>query len=134
MGMQVRLDLELGKVLQAAEAAGEKAFRRAGAYLRKVARSSIKKRSGASTPGTPPNDHRGFRRTFAFYSDRFGVIVGPIAKRLRWLAALHEFGGTAKVKNRKNELVTARYPARPTMGPALEKSRAGILKMWKNIV
>ena len=78
-------------------------FRTAGAYIRKVARNSVKRKADYnkhSMPGTPPYDHSGkgakmsFKKSILFHADKDGVVIGAIANRLGNIARLHEFGGT----------------------------------------
>lgn len=148
---------------------------KAAAFVRRVARNSLRKpgkrglknaiqkrdlrgrfltkRSSYVSPaGSPP-----FRRTdpglqtifYAFDPRAESAIVGPVllngTKRLSSKTGpeLHEFGGTAvlkvperatKQRPRRVRVVTARYPRRPFMGPALEKSANKFPDLWRNSV
>lgn len=135
---------------------------KAGAYVRKTARNSIKKgkttkrtifnsfgvaqtivENVSSRPGEPPRDFNGWRRTFHFDVDNIAenVAIGPIAGK-HGIPPLHEYGGTGTVKwreiDRKGNWHTFRrsrsYPPRPTMQPALEKSKTTVSKFWTNAI
>ena len=104
-----------------------------------------------SPPGHPPFTHTGFLRediVYAFDPRHESVLVGPW--RSPWLNALHEFGGSvgmteyegggvsfllrstqrAPRHTKRVKSFTARYPARPFMGPALEKAQPDLTRMW----
>jgi len=52
-----------------------------GAYVRRTARFSIRKRKASSAPGSPPSSHTGDlkrRIFFAYEPQRQNVIIGPI--------------------------------------------------------
>ena len=56
------------------------ALARAGAYVRKAARTSIKRAAGPSRPGEPPHTHSGVLKRsilWAAEDDRKSVYVGP---------------------------------------------------------
>lgn len=88
--------------------ASEKWFKKAGAYIRKVAMNSIKKKKDESlhsAPGKAPYYHgatfgggTNFKQSIMFKTEKDGVVIGPISNRLGALGALHEFGGTQKIK------------------------------------
>ncbi len=88
--------------------ASEKWFKQAGAYLRKVAMNSIKKKKDPAKHapvGKPPFYHgatfgggTNFKQSIMYKAEKDGVVIGPIAGRLGALGALHEFGGTQKIK------------------------------------
>ena len=89
-----------------------------------MARRSIRKREGPSAPGEPPHTHTGALRVAILYAvekldER--VVIGPAFTGVGTSAMAHEFGG----RYRK-----ARYPKRPFMGPALEKVKDRLPRMW----
>lgn len=135
---------------------------KAGAYVRRAARNSIKKgrteevmlansfgryqrfrRRVHSSPGQPPRDYSGWRKTFHFEVDNASEIVsvGPIAGR-RGIPPIHEYGGAGTVRWRELDwhgrwhtfTRSAYYAPRPTMQPALEKSKAAISQFWANAI
>lgn len=104
-------------VIKASEDAAPKALGSAGAYIRKVARSSIKKKSEKRDPrtgrrlrpgspaGSPPFTYTGhLKKVFRFAVDKKeqSVRVGPINEYQRTIWDLHEKGGTHKTKARKH--------------------------------
>lgn len=55
-------------------------LRKAGAYVRRSARESIRRRRQASAPGTPPSSHTGVLRRFIYFvvqPTKHSVLVGP---------------------------------------------------------
>lgn len=110
-------------VVTATERAKRRVLPRAGAFLRRRMRSSIRKRKGVAPPGSPPSSHRGdLRRLIVFGVDRDegAVYVGPLLFRRRGSttgAALLEFGGTAPAPGFGARL--QRYAGHPFAGPAL---------------
>lgn len=137
------------QVEKAAVRATNTALRRSGAYVRSVAVRSIKKgklvngKMIPSKPGNPPFywDQPGltFNKSILFAHDAANqtMVVGPIAGRHGKLGALHEFGGSQKIKvmdNGKEKSVMATYPARPFMQPALDKSQDKIAEFWENSI
>lgn len=159
------------KAKKKAERAKMRALNRYGAYLKTVAKNSMRYRKKASPPGQPPSAHKDGRlaalkkmgrarhngallREFLFYAwdpSTKSVVVGPVGFKSKSgppVPSLHEHGGSRAaekgekmtVKNKpgrdfrgrfisKGERViavtgTVRFPARPTMNPALHKTKA----------
>jgi len=153
---------------------------RAGAYVRKVARSSIKRSPEPSRPGEPPHTRKGVLKRSILYAaeeDRKSVYVGPSFMDMGVIGGLHEQGGrnispkkprvykignigpiseesgaqtvgdlphvrlkTSDMVRKANELsekytksnANAKYPPRPFIGPALEKSRDKIMEFFND--
>jgi len=153
---------------------------RAGAYVRKVAKNSIKRAPGPSRPGEPPHTHSGVLKRsilWAAEDDRKSVYVGPSFMDMGVIGGLHERGGrnlspkkprvykmgnlgpiredpgaqtvgdlpharlkTSDMVRKANELsekytksnANAKYPPRPFIGPALEKSRDRIMQFFND--
>ncbi len=104
------------------------ALRRAGAYIRKVARSKIRPSKDASPPGSPPNSGTGALKRgvlFGVERRRESVVIGPSERFVGRSASAHEFGGA---------YMRQRYPKRPLMGPSLKESIPHLAKLWRDAV
>ena len=138
--------INTGKVKRARKKMNIKNLYRAGGYVRKLVRNSIKaqrktkkkskitgeqitkKEQKASPPGTPPFTHgekKPLKNSIAFDVSRgqTSVIIGPRFDIVGDSAKAHEFGG--EFRNKK-------YPKRPFMGPALKRALPKIPKFWAN--
>ena len=103
-------------------------LKRAGAYVRSVARRKVSVSPKASAPGRPPHSRRGLlKRAILCGLDRNGksVLAGPGFNFTGESAAAHEFGGRYRRE---------RYPKRPLMGPSLKESAPHIARMWNGAV
>lgn len=103
-------------------------LRRAGAYVRKVARHKVKRSDKSSAPGTPPNTRTGaLKRSLLFAVDKKKntVYIGSSHRLLGTALSAHEFGGKYKRE---------RYPKRALMRPALQQSSSKLPKLWDNIM
>lgn len=125
-----------------------RALSRLGAYVRRAAQTSMRRRkNGVSPPGSPPFAKAGDVRDKLFFSYdpvTKSVISGPLGYRKSVVPHLHEFGGSVNgdgrvllLKNSPGRDATGRfvskgvrrvvlkgrvhYPPRPFMRPALEK-------------
>jgi hypothetical protein len=116
-----------------------KALPRFGAFVRRRAMSSIRRRKKISNPGKSPTNQTGLLKRTIFFSYRKSegtVVIGPALlsqknNNRRALEAL-EFGGTFPRKiNRYKRRVQARYRARPFMGPAYEKEKSNLPRIWE---
>lgn len=154
-GVKIGFDLNTVKsqffdrqaVLSAVDKATRKVLSRFGAFVRTRAKSSIRKAKGPSAPGSPPHSHVGLLRQFIFFmfnpSDQ-SVVIGPTLIRQRsaygptTVPEVEEYGGTVARTirfKRWQKVETARYPARPFMGPAFEYEKVHSLpKMWADSV
>lgn len=104
--------------MDAALRASRDAVRHGAAKVRQIAIASIASAVGPSAPGHPPHTRRGrLPRSILFAADMAGdeasAIIGPSAALMGPAARAHEFGGQFRGEY---------YPARPFMGPALDKS------------
>ena len=123
---------------------------RAGSFVRRSARSSLRRRKRASAPGEPPSVHSQDRVAtlkniwFVFDAQSRSVVVGPLKLGGSTLAgsnrptvpALHELGGVAVVgkRGRRSRAKRATYPPRPFMGPAMEREMPKFAGLWANSV
>ena len=133
-----------------------------GAYVRTIARRSMKKKKGPSKPGTPPNVHEGQIKDFlyfAFDAETDTVVVGPAKLGNGSAPDVLEHGGKIKefgiydgrgrfvplrFMNRKGRIAamkTGRVVARrstvamrPFMNPALLLAKPKLAAMWQDQV
>ena len=115
---------------QAVERGRRTGLLRAGAYVRRQARKSIKRsRRLYSRPGEVPISHTGMikRILYAYDRDTNTVVVGPIPARLETLKLL-EFGGRGpfkqRLRNGRTVIRQGNFQARPFMRPALARTVA----------
>lgn len=132
-------------VIRKAQDAAEAVGKRFGALLRTVAMRSLgrpRKDGRPSDPGKPPRASRIFRRSilFAWDSSSRSVVVGPRllpGRATKDAPEMHELGGATSRKIRENGTVRrgrVRYPKRPTMVPALEKSQNKLPELWAGAI
>ena len=126
-------------IIRRAERANRSVLMRAGAFVRRRARSSMRKRKTISAPGKPPSSHTGrLRGLILFGYDRQGesVVIGPRATGDRDQAGETLEHGKTVTRRQRRRRRRMRYRARPFMGPALEKEiQAGSFpKLWANSV
>jgi len=121
------------------EPAKRKVLSRFGAFVRRTAKGSIRRRKKPAPPESPPSSHTGLLRKFIFFGfdrDRHSVVIGPVRldRRGRGEApSLLEYGGqTTLVRRGKRRRTT--YKARPYMGPAFEKEQPKLPAMWLDSV
>ena len=110
-----------------------------GAFVRRTARSSIRKRKRISEPGSPPSSHTGLLKKFIFFgydTQKRSVVIGPerLSQKGRGEAPhLLEYGGTHAVE-RKGKRRRARVRARPFMQPAFDKEEPKLAAMWRDSI
>ena len=129
------------------DAASRKVLSKFGAFVRRTARSSIRKRKGASKPGRPPSSHTGLLKKFIWFGyepNRKSVVIGPAKLTSKNTDAPEtlEYGGTTTLmetkwtgrKRKKRQKQRVRIAARPFMGPAMEKETPKLSSMWRESV
>jgi hypothetical protein len=137
-----RLFFDRKAVTSAADRAELRVLSKFGAFVRTRARSSIRKRKGASAPGQPPSSHTGLLKRFIFFlydRHRHSVIIGPVKlnQKLGDAPAALELGGQSEVfaGRRHRRLVrTVTIRARPYMRPAFNQERLQLPTLWANSV
>lgn len=70
------------KVLRAADRATRRVLSRFGAFVRRAAKSSIRKRKRVSAPGQPPSSHTDLLKKFIWFgydANHQSVVIGPVA-------------------------------------------------------
>lgn len=135
MGKASRYFFDTKRVINATERAERRVLSRIGSYIRRTARSSIRRKSTAP-PGRPPGKGTGFLKKsilFAYDPYRSSVVIGPTraGKQAEITHALEYGGTTTNVPhdNRKQNVA-----ARPFMGPAAAKELPKLPAMWQNSV
>ena len=104
ISVKVTARIDRGRWNRTVKRAGYGGLRGAAAYIRKVARNSVKARGNynkSSLPGTPPHTHgsfRYFKNSIAFSVDGNTAYIGPAAlpgkqRAIKNMGAIHEFGG-----------------------------------------
>ncbi len=127
-------------VTRAVDKAKRGVLSKAGAFIRTTAKRSIRTRKGAAPPGKPPHSHKGtLKRLIYFGYDKSSdsVIVGPVGFPRSRAPNVLEFGGkVTRVRRRRGTRVRekATYESRPYMGPALEKERPQLARIWAGSV
>jgi len=127
------------KVVRAVDRTTRRVLSKFGAFVRRTARSSIRKRKRISEPGSPPSSHSGLLKKFIFFGydpQKRSVVIGPerLTQRGRGEAPhLLEYGGTGSVQ-RKGKRRRAKVRARPFMGPAFEKEEPKLAAMWRDSI
>jgi len=112
---------------------------RFGAFVRRTARQSIRKRKKASQPGKPPSSHVGLLKKFIFFGFdvlRRSVVIGParLTRKGRGEApSALEYGGTVTMQGSGNKK-KARVRPRPYMGPALDKEKDQLPALWRDSI
>src|SRR5690606_12960105 len=108
-----------------------------GAFVRRGARSSIRKRKTISEPGKPPSSHTGLLRQtifFVYEPNRSSVVIGPIElNRGTEAPRLLEHGGQV-VRKEGSKRVRMTYRPRPFMGPAYERELPKLPALWRDSV
>lgn len=150
------------KVKTKAEKVRLKNLSKCGAFVRTIARSSLRHRKKTSNPGQTPSVHTKHpfatlkNILFGYDPQSKGVVVGPVAVNgnKQDVPRLMEKGGiarrfakyvpsktkTGRVKKKGVEVVRLKnarsvsYDARPFMWPALKKEKAKFAKVWKNTI
>ena len=129
------------KVQRAVDKAKRAVLSRAGAFIRQTAKQSMRHRKGSAPPGRPPYVHAGHLRRLIFFgydANSESVVIGPLGFRRSDAPNVLEFGGATVVERRRRrgrrERRKVRIARRPYMGPALEKERPKLPKLWANSV
>lgn len=125
------------RVTSAVDRATRKVFSKFGAFVRRTARSSIRKRKSISEPGQPPSSHTGLlKRTifFVFSPETRSVVIGPVLLNKGTDAPRLLEHGDSVVRRRRKKRVRMKYRPRPFMGPALEQETSKLPQMWRDSV
>ena len=110
-----------------------------GAFVRRTAKGSIRRRKKPAPPESPPSSHTGLLKKFIFFGydpGRESVVIGPTRLDRRGQGeapSLLEYGGQTTLV-RRGKRARATYRARPYMGPAFEKEQPKLPAMWLDSV
>lgn len=137
-----RLFFDRKGVLAKVDKATRRVLSRFGAFVRRGAKSSIRKRKAPSVPGRPPSSHTGLLKRLIFFGyerQKRSVVIGParLNQKVGDAPEALEYGGTSTVveglrgKRRKRSV---QIKARPYMGPAFKKEQPKLPAMWRNSV
>lgn len=137
-----RLFFDRAEVEAAVSRAEKSQLSKAGAFVRRTAKTSIKsagKKGKVSRPGEPPRSHVGLLKEgifFAFEPSERTVVIGPVLiNRPTGAPETLEFGGDVIVRSRRTGKKTAAHvAARPFMGPALEVNAPKFPSLFTNSV
>ena len=117
VGMTATVKAEPRRVKAAVEQATIRSIPRAGAYIRGIARRSIRRRQTASRPGAPPHTRKGaIKRAIRFDlgPDKKSVAIGPARENAGRLWRTLEFGGAAVYSPLSDKIEVGGYgPIRP---------------------
>jgi len=128
VGVKVKTKSRMERVAQKAKRKSIENLGHAGAAIRLTAKRSIRKRKGPSPIGQPPHTHtRRLPRAikYAVVKQKSLVVIGPDVESLGTAGKAHEHGGAYKREH---------YKPRPFMGPALEKTKDRLPKLWAGSV
>jgi len=128
VGVKARTRSEMHKVARKAKRANIESLGHAGGAIRLAAVRSVRKRKGPAPQGEPPHTHtRRLPRAikYAVEKQRQVVVIGPDVESFGTAGKAHEHGGKFRGE---------RYPKRPFMGPALEKTKDRLPKFWAGSV
>lgn len=136
-------------VIDAVDRATLRVLSKFGSFVRRRAKSSIRKRKKASQPGQPPSSHVGLLKDLIFFSwdsSARKVVIGPVLKTNPTGAPeTLEYGGDAEIaegqfRTRGGKVRFERVKKRvsikqrPFMQPALKAELPGLPAMWADSV
>lgn len=124
------------KVMRAVKSEKRRMLSKLGAFTRRTARSSMRKRKKPAPAGQPPSVHEGsYKRLtyFAWDGSRESVVVGAIPfKASSLMPELTEHGGETTVKTKRGT-VQQQYQPHPAMRLAMNKELPKFARMFKGV-
>lgn len=129
--------LDRQKVIDAVGRARARVLAKWGAFVRRRARSSMRRRSSVAPAGSPPSAHAGQLKDLLFFAvdpDAKSVVVGPVPFGRGEAPHLLEFGGATRRQPPGGKARTVRYRGNPFMGPALEAEAENFADVWSDSV
>jgi len=125
-------------VMSAVDRGARQVLSKFGAFVRRTAKSSIRRRKAVSNPGQPPSSHTGLLKKLIYFGydpDHKNVVIGPEPLNGRSDGAHSlEYGGRQRIRTSGRKRVNAIYRARPFMGPAFDKEKPKLPAMWAGSV
>jgi len=109
VGMKVRSRMDSRKVVRASRRGSIKSLGQAGAYLRGIAKRSIKVSKDSAPAGHQPHSRKGRLKgaiLFGVEKEQQRVVIGPTVTAVGRIGRTHEFGGTEPAKKRKGRKAT----------------------------
>ncbi len=130
IGLQTKLTATPKRVDTAVKKGAFNSFSHAAASIRKSARDSIVRSNTPGPIGGPVRTKRGrggglAKRSILFKADKDGAVIGFSASKIDQGMEVHEHG-----KSRGG----VKFPKRPTMQPALERSLARFHREWRGAI
>jgi len=104
IGVRVKTKFAGERVVAKTRKASIKNLRQAGAYVRGIARKSIKVSPKSGAPGKPPRSRKGRLKNailFDVEKNKQQVVIGPTATEVGRIGGTHERGGTEPPKIKK---------------------------------
>ena len=138
----VRMFFTAKPVINAVGRARRRVLSKAGAFIHRRARSSIRKRRRSARPGEPPSSHVGLLKRFLYFAYDFGtqsVVIGPARLggrrpygNVTVPEVLEEGGNVTAAGHGKRR--RRRYAPHPYMGPAYAAERPNLARHWADEV
>lgn len=130
------------KVIAATTKAQRRVLSRFGAFVRRTAKSSIRKRKRAAEEGKPPSSHTGILKKFLFFAyspASQSVVIGPVrlGGKIGDAPRALEHGGRSKARRRERGRRVVRaiqLKPHPFMGPAFEKEQPKLPALWRDSI
>ena len=129
-GVGVKFKATPKQVEKAVDKGAYNSFFHAAGSIRKAARKSIRGRRKPGPPGGAVRTRLGkgggrARRAILFKASKEGAVIGFAASKIDQAMQVHEHGGVRG---------GVRFPARPTMLPALERNLARFHREWAGAI
>ena len=133
-----RMFFDRKKIRNKVDARSRQVLSKFGAYVRRTAKRSIRKRKRTSAPFSPPSSHAGTLKRhiyFGYDMQRRSVVIGPVrvfntrVVSSRTLPGL-EYGGKIDLYGGR----TTRIKPRPFMEPAFQRELPGVAAMWRDSI
>ena len=129
-------------VVRKVDRANRRALGKAGAFVRRRAKTSIRSHKGTSPPGHAPYSHKMHLRRLLFFAlgpAHDTVVIGPLRFKKGEAPNLLEFGGRAvrqrlRSSGKLGPKKVVVYKKRPFMGPALDAEIPNLPNRWRNSV